>query len=113
MLMRVSVEPTSVRDREEKIAAEQRLLAGLCQHSLDDDTLREVVARLTLHNFCLPDHEILFRALSPIVLAAPQQIKDAVKTRVTLFGFPDLDVEPFFVAVPPSDGEVRELLKQI
>jgi len=113
MLMRVSVEPTSVRDRDERIAAERLLLAALCQHTLDDATCRELVARLAFHNFSIPDHEILFRALSPLVQAAPQQIKDAVKTRVTLFGFPDLDVEPFFVAAPPSAGEVRELLKQL
>jgi hypothetical protein len=111
--MLLSVNMRTGFDYGTKIAIERRLLAALCQHSLDSRTREDVLERLAQHSFCIPEHEVIFRVVSRITHADPAQMKEAVKTRVTRLGFPDIDVDPLFATGAPSPDEVRALLKQL
>jgi hypothetical protein len=111
--MLLSMKMRTGSDRDQKIEIERLLLAALCQHALDPQTRQEVLERLTQHTFASPEHEVIFRVVSRIAQAAPGQIKEAVKTRVTRLGFPDIDVDPLFVPGAPSPDEARALLKQL
>jgi hypothetical protein len=111
--MLLSMNMRTGSDRGQKIEIERRLLAALCQHTLDPRTRQEVLERLAQHTFVSPEHEVIFRVVSRIAQAAPGQIKEAVKTRVTRLGFPDIDVDPLFTAGAPSPEQARALLKQL
>jgi DnaB-like helicase N terminal domain len=93
---------------------ERRLLAALCAATLDRKTRAQILKRLSAHTFANPDHEIIFQALRKMPpRATGRQIRETLSSRLTLLGFPDIDVEPIFELSPPSSDTITQLLQQL
>lgn len=95
---------------EMQIEAERKLLAALCQATVDAETRAAIVRRLARHNFAEPDHEIIFRALARTLLADSSDARQTLTQAVTRLGFPDVDVTSLFSERAPTPDEITGLL---
>ena len=92
---------------------ERSLLAALCASALDPQTRAEILELLAVHTYANPDHKVIFGALLKMPRASAQHIRETLSARLTLLGFPDIDVEPIFELAPPSPERIRTLLHQL
>jgi hypothetical protein len=95
---------------EMQIEGERKLLAALCQATVDAETRAEIVRRLKHHNFVEPDHEIIFRALTGTPLADSADARQTLTQAVTRLGFPDVDIASLFSQRAPAPEEITTLL---
>jgi len=92
---------------------ERKLLAALCEPTLDAETRATIVGRLKTYRFIEPDHEVLYRALSGIPPIDWPHAKQQLTQAVTRLGFPDVDIDWLFIEPPATEGEIRELLERL
>jgi hypothetical protein len=92
---------------------ERQLLAALCASALDPQTRSEILDRLRTHTFANPDHEVIFQALAKMPPAPIARIRETLGARLTLLGFPDIDVTPILELEPPSAEKIPVLLTQL
>lgn len=98
---------------EATIEAERRLLTALCQRSLPLSTLEQVCVRLGTRKFAHFEHLLIFSALSRIPARTPLQLRELLASRLTLLGFPDIDVTCFLEDRPPAESEIPALLARL
>jgi hypothetical protein len=99
--------------RERQIAVERQLLAALCQRSLDDESREELLRRLEKHAFAMPDHEVVFRALTKLAMIKAQRMREALAATVTRMGFPDVDLNLFFEPPASAQENLADLLREL
>jgi hypothetical protein len=92
---------------------ERQLLAALCAPDLDRQMRAELLERLRAHTFADPDHEVIFLALAKMPPAPIAHIRETLGARLTLLGFPDIDVHSIFELEPPSAEKIPVLLTQL
>jgi hypothetical protein len=92
---------------------ERRLLSALCATTLDREMRALILGRLRTHTFADRDHEIIFQALAKMPPATAEHIRETLSARLTLLGFPDIDVEPILGLPPPSPDTITALLQQL
>jgi hypothetical protein len=94
-----------------QIEAERLLLTALCQQALDASAREEVLRHFAARKFAHPEHQIVFWALSQLPAREPSIIREVLATRLTVMGFPDLDVSAFFDGPPLPDRKIPALLR--
>jgi hypothetical protein len=99
------------RENERQIEAERLLLGAICQQTLDATAREDVLRHFASRKFARPEHQVVFKALSQIPAREPAIIREVLATRLTVMGFPDLDVSAFFDAPPLPDRKVFALLR--
>src|SRR5581483_2824317 len=92
---------------------EQRLLAALCTSGPDDATRARIFQWLASHQFAVPDHETIFRALLKMRGAPARHIRETLGASITRLGFPDIDVDPILSLEPPSPQQIAALLDSL
>jgi hypothetical protein len=92
---------------------ERQLLSALCASDLDRQMRAEIIERLRAHTFADPDYEVIFRALAKMPPAPIARIHETLGARLTLLGFPDIDVTPILGLEPPSAKKIPVLLTQL
>jgi hypothetical protein len=95
------------------VEIERQLLAALCYPALDRATRAGIIAALRAYTFADPDHDVIFRVLAKIPLAAVEHIRETLGARLTRLGFPDIDVKPLLELGPPSAEKINLLLRQL
>jgi hypothetical protein len=96
-------------DRDKRIAAERRLLAAVCQNTLDAAARFDVMQRLAECALADPEHEVIFRALTRMPAGDPERTRIDLGVRMTRMGFPDFDLDPFFNIAPADATELPAL----
>jgi hypothetical protein len=72
------------------IEDEKRLLRFLCSNAEDLSVRKELLQRLNKYSWRERDHQILFEAVSELLLAAPHQVLEHLPATLTRRGFPDI-----------------------
>ena len=98
---------------ERRVTAERRLLAVLCQESLNAQVRDQVLRRLKEHRFATPEHEVIFGTLAKLPAGKPESIREALVARLMRQGFPDLDLEPLFSTAAPTENELPVYLDEL
>ena len=96
-------------DRDKRIGAERRLLAAVCQNTLDAGARFAVMQRLAECALADPEHEVIFRALTKMPAGDSERTRIDLGVRVTRLGFPDFDLDPFFSITPAGASEIPAL----
>ncbi|MGH9792316.1 MAG: hypothetical protein ACRD5W_13995 [Candidatus Acidiferrales bacterium] len=78
------------------VEAEFRALQTMCQQAGNGPVWSRAIELLADYRFRDPLHQLIFDALRALPLLAPAERSAALIRRLTLQGFPDVDVEPFF-----------------
>ena len=100
-------------DRDKRIAAERRLLAAVCQNTLDAAARFEVMQRLAECALADPEDEVIFRALTKLPAGDPERTRMELGARITRLGFPDFDLDPFFNIAPADASELPALFAML
>ncbi len=98
---------------ERQVTAERRLLAVLCQGSLNAQARDQVLRRLKEHSFATPEHEVIFQTLGKLPAGEPESIRAVLVARLMRQGFPDLDLEPLFSTAAPTENEIPVYLDEL
>lgn len=85
-------------------------LRTLCQGTMEGPLLREGLKILADYQFILPAHEVLFQALKDLPTDATDLIREQLPARLNNRGFPDLELEDFFLPHAFSRKDALELL---
>jgi hypothetical protein len=101
---------TELQD-ERQIEAERLLLGALCQQTLDATAREDVLRHFATRKFAHAEHQVIFWALARLPAREPAVIREILATRLTVMGFPDLDVSAFFDAPPLEDRKIPALLR--
>ena len=109
--MKSSTRKSPERQEDRRIEGERLLLAALCQQRLDAATREEVLRHFSTRKFAHPEHQVVFWALSQLPAKEPSIIREVLATRLTVMGFPDLDVSAFFGAPALPDRDISALLR--
>jgi hypothetical protein len=96
-------------DRDKRIGAERRLLAAVCQNTLDSAARFAVMQRLAECSLADPEDEVIFRALTKMSATDPERTRSDLGVRITRMGFPDFDLDPFFNIAPAGASEIPAL----
>jgi hypothetical protein len=99
----------SREEHEKRVGAERRLLAAVCQNTLDAAARFDVMQRLAECALIDPEHEVIFRALTKMAAGDPERTRTELGVRITRMGFPDFDLDPFFNIVPAGASELPAL----
>jgi len=99
--------------RDEQIEAERKLLAALCQATVNAQIRAKILQRLQAHAFVEPDYEVIYRALVAMPEAESGEIRERLARAVTRLGFPDVDLDALFSAIPSSSAELAALLESL
>jgi DnaB-like helicase N terminal domain len=99
--------------REERIEAERKLLAALCQSGVSAEARAEILRLLKLHAFAEPDYQVIFRALAAMPTTGSSDTRQALTQAVTRMGFPDLDLDGLFEEYSPAADEIAGLLDRL
>jgi len=93
--------------------AERQLLRALADANIDRGLGETIFARLKLHRFADPDHEVIFRALAGMPEIGLSDAQAALLQAMTRLGFPDVDLTMIFSERVPSEKEILSLLRSI
>jgi len=99
--------------RLEQIEAERKLLAALCQATVDAHMCATILGRLKDHRFAEPDYEVIYRAMAVMPAVDFACIREMLGQAVTRMGFPDVDLDVLFAGPPPNPAEVAALLESL
>jgi hypothetical protein len=99
----------SREERDKRVEGERRLLAAVCQNTLDAAGRFDVMQRLAECALIDPEHEVIFRALTKMAAGDPERTRMELAVRITRLGFPDFDVDPFFNIAPAGASELPAL----
>jgi hypothetical protein len=95
---------------ELQVEIERKLLAALCQSTVNPDTRATILRRLKTHRFAEPDYEVIYRALVATPSAGRAETMQALTQAVTRMGFPDMDLGELFKESSLTSDEVASLL---
>ena len=109
--MKTTARKRPERQEDRRIEAERLLLTALCQQTLDATAREDVLRHFSTRKFAHPEHQVLFWALSQLPAREPAIIREVLATRLTVMGFPDLDVSAFFDAPALPDRDISALLR--
>ena len=88
-------------DGVDRLALELDVLRGLCGGAGTSEQHRALSESLARYRFSEPEHQVVFESL--FALSGRKKISAAVLAlHLNNRGFPDLDLEKYFVAAPPS-----------
>ena len=109
--MKTTTRSNPQRQKERQIEAERLLLAALCRQTLDTKAREEVFQHFASRKFTHPEHQVVFWALAQLPPREPAIIREVLATRLTIMGFPDLDVNAFFDTAPLPNRKIPALLR--
>lgn len=78
------------------VEAEFRALQAMCQAAPQDAVREHAFTVLAGYRFRDPLHQLLFDILRELRTQPADQLRTLLPQRLTIKGFPDLDIEPFF-----------------
>lgn len=78
------------------IEGEFRALQALCQDAGYGPLWERAESLLRAYRFRDPLHQLVFDALCSLPRSKAEETRRALTHRLTLKGFPDVDIEPFF-----------------
>jgi hypothetical protein len=83
---------------------ESAVLRALCQGALDADARKRAFALLRGYSFQERMHRVVFDVLAESPGDDPRALRESLAARLTIRGFPEVDLEPFF-APPALDAD--------
>ncbi|MGH7947419.1 MAG: hypothetical protein ACREF9_20795, partial [Opitutaceae bacterium] len=95
------------------IEGEFRALQALCQDTGDGPLWERAQSLLRAYRFRDPLHQLVFDALCALPRSAPEETRMALTHRLTLKGFPDVDIEPFFHRHTMSDELAVSIIEHL
>jgi hypothetical protein len=98
--------------RDAGVNTVRKLLAALCEPTLDAETRATIVRRLKTYRFIEPDHVVIYRALSGMT-TVDGHAKQELTQAVTRLGFPDVDLDWLFSEPPIAKNEIQDLLERL
>ncbi len=88
-------------DRADRLAIELDALRGLCGGAGTSEQRRVLSESLARYRFSEPEHQVVFESLR--AMSGRKEISAAsLAVHLNNRGFPDLDLEKYFAAAPPS-----------
>ena len=88
-------------DRADRLALELDVLRALCSGAGTSEQRRALSESLARYRFSEPEHQVVFESLC--ALSRRKEISAAsLAVHLNNRGFPDLDLEKYFAAAPPS-----------
>ena len=85
---------------------ERGVLQFLCTGGSGTQLRKELISRLRGYRFRSVEHQVLFDCLQTIPLDRPELVRELLPALLVRVGFPDFDLERFFVA--GESGEINE-----
>jgi len=95
----------ALRTHEDVLEAEQALLRSLCQQLFERARHKEIVGILAGYKWQSGEHQILFEILHGSPTASAEGLREQLPAILTRKGFPEVNVESYFVAEAVSAAE--------
>jgi hypothetical protein len=89
------------------IAAERVLLQTLCHRDRDTALRDQILECLQGHRFREARHEVVFQALRQTTALHSPELHARIASRLTRQGFPDVNLDEFFAAPPPTENDIQ------
>src|ERR1700733_4122045 len=100
----------SNNENRDAFEMERTLLASLCLSRQDEMIRSQILQFLRVYHWESGDHRAVYDALSGWTVE-PAEIRSGLPARLTLMGFPDIDIAPYFE--PPANlTDALEWLRQ-
>lgn len=103
----------AARDEKKIVAVERLVLQAMCQGTPERTVWDDGMLILGSYPFHDVVHQLLFDTLGEINTDLPPIIRQQLPARVTLKGFPALDLAPFFQPHPLNAAQAVALMHQL
>lgn len=90
-------------EEDSKRHLELQALRSICDNALPDADRHALLRSLDRHAFAEPEHEIVFQSLNKLLPSGPVS-PERLRVHLNNRGFPDTDVEKYFVAAVEPDA---------
>jgi len=92
---------------------ERRVLRALCQGTPQGSVRATARDILRAYRWREPLHQVVFEVVLGIPTEAPEVVRTQLPARLTRKGFPDVDIEDFFMPHGLSKEEAERLIREL
>jgi len=92
---------------------ELNALRALCQAATDLDLRAEGIRLLSSYRFRHPEHQLVFDVLRSLEYTDVAVLRQQLAACLTVQGFPDVDLAPYFCSLPPERHRPLALIEAL